>query len=486
MSGKTAQPSSLGISTMGRPSSAHSQSLRMTSEPKQNLFMEQKHTHKQGEHTLANSGLARHTKKHEFEGLQSKMTATIGNTNTGIFSLATSSNSVRSNHQRTTSGELVSGQGERRVFNFQLDSAFRMDLMKKRMGNKIDLKSETPKFLSNGTQDKPFYSSTFMEGRKPSLDLQTNPEKASSGPTPLISIGRFGELKSNLTTTHNYQTRKTAQDILENMPNKQALIGMIDNQKTVATKNLSHLGANKLQNWKPGTALSDLTDLKSLKTGITMVRNSATNSDWRDEKQIFQTIGGEIKKEPVSIVRAAHIVQKQKSTLEESGFQTNDESHAFLGRSDQNSKGEDLSEPKENPSGPSYLLGGLERVFKKRGSEHDFGRTSGFERKTEEPRVGSRAPRSQSREVHEVKTQNYYMVSLKYNYKKATGGPLALAYKEHFYQTFGALKYLSSKLINPFQYQDIEFAKSKIKPKNASVSGRALASPTANKSSSTA
>src|SRR3990167_4451335 len=422
MSGKVPPPTT----GLGRPFSAHSQSQRVTSEPYKDLFLEPRHTHKTGELAVGNVTTTGNGKKHGFEDLQSRATATMGTG--GVFSLNPASATMKNSHQRTTSGDVVSAQGERRVFNFQLDSAFRMDLMKKRMGNKIDLKTENPKLHSNGTHDKPLHSSTFMEVRKQSLEVNNKADKTSPGQPSLM--GKFGELKSAMTTTHNYQPRKTAQDILENMPNKQTLMGMIDSQKIASTKNPLNAGSSKLQDWRPGTAISDLTDLKGLKTGITMVRNSAATSDWRNDKQIYQTMGGDIKKEPVSIVRVAHIVQQQKQPLEDSGYQTNDESRTLIARPDQTPKSGTVADSKDSSGGvPSYLFGGLERVFKKRASEQDFGRMSGFERKTEEPRMGSRAPRSQSREVHEVKTQNYYMVSLKYNYKKATGGPLALAYK---------------------------------------------------------
>ena len=77
--------------------------------------------------------------------------------------------------------------------------------------------------------------------------------------------------------------------------------------------------------------------------------------------------------------------------------------------------------------------------------------------------------RSQSREVNEVKTQNYYMVTLKYNYQKKSVGQLAISYKEHFVQTYGALKYLHDKCTNFYQYSDIEVVKGKIKSKKSTL-----------------
>lgn len=482
MNGKTTHSGIGGGAGVGRPFSAHFQSQRVTPDVSKDLLFDLNPTQKlsmkagsQVANSSLNSGHAI-SKKNVFDELQSRATATMGaplNMTTG--SVLPSS---KSSHQRTASGEVGSGNGERKVFNFQLDSAFRMDLMKKRMGSKIDLKSDTPKTQASvGSELQPHHS-TFIEVRKQSVDVQKLAEQAAAGQG--VARAKFGDLKSNFTTTHNYQPRKTAHEILENMPNKQTLMGMIDNQKTATLKNPLHSGPSKLRDWNPGTAISDLTDLKGLKTGITMVRNPATSaSDWKNDKQVFQTIGGEIKKEPVSIVRAALIAQQQKNPQEDSAYAQNDESRMLLSKNEETPKASS-SVSKEAGVGPSYLFGGLERVFKKKASENDFGRLSGYERKTEEPRMGSRAPRSQSREVHEVKTQNYYMVSLKYNYRKLTGGPLAMAFKEHFYQSFGALKYLCSKQINPYQYSDVEFAKGKLKSKLTAASGRAIASPSNN------
>lgn len=482
MNGKTTHSGLGGGLGISRPYSAQFQSQRVTSEVSKDLLFDanpgQRHTIK-GSSQIVNSSLNSAnsiSKKNVFDELQSRATATMG----APLNMTTGSAlpSSKSSHQRTTSGEVGSANGERKVFNFQLDSAFRMDLMKKRMGSKIDIKSDTPKTrATTGSELQPHHS-TFVELRKQSVDVLKLAEQAAAGqPGPKA---RFGDLKSNLTTTNTYQPRKTAHEILENMPNKQTLMGMIDNQKIASIKNPLHSGPTKLQDWKPGTAISDLTDLKGLKNGITMMRNSATaGSEWKTDKQIFQTIGGETKKEPVSIVRAALIAQQQKQPLEDT---QNDESRLLLSKNDETPKSS--TSVSKDPA-PSYLFGGLERVFKKKTSENDFGRLSGFERKTEEPRMGSRAPRSQSREVHEVKTQNYYMVSLKYNYRKLTGGPLAMAFKEHFYQSFGALKYLSTKQINPFQYSDVDFVKGKLKSKITAASGRALASPSSSTSSPT-
>lgn len=482
MNGKTTHSGVGGGAGMIRPFSAHFQSQRVTPDVSKDLLFDpnptQKLTLKAGSQMTNASLNSGHTvsKKNVFEELQSRATATMG----APLNMTTGSAlpSSKSSHQRTASGEVGSANGDRKVFNFQLDSAFRMDLMKKRMGSKFDIKSETPKTQASAGSELQPHHSTFMELRKQSVDVQKLAEQAAVGQG--VPRAKFGDLKSTFTNTQNYQPRKTAHEILENMPNKQTLMGMIDNQKTATLKNPLHSGTTKLQDWKPGTAISDLTDLKGLKNGITMMRNSATTgSDWKNDKQIFQTIGGEIKKEPVSIVRAALIAQQQKNPQEDFAYSQNDESRMLLSKNDETPKGP-TSASKEVGTGPSYLFGGLERVFKKKTSENDFGRLSGFERKTEEPRMGSRAPRSQSREVHEVKTQNYYMISLKYNYRKLTGGPMAMAFKEHFYQSFGALKYLSTKQINLHQYSDVEFVKGKLKSKLTAASGRAIASPSNN------
>jgi hypothetical protein len=475
MSGKTVNSGMGGpITGMSRPYSAHhSQSQRVTPEVSKDFLFEQKlalkHGFQQGTESApstANPGIGI-AKLNVFGDLQSKATATIGNNISSSNTSGLISN--KSSHQRNSSGELTTPNGDRRVFNFQLDSAFRMDLMKKRMGTKIELKSEKPKPQSVLAAESTPTSIKFLELRKQSLDIQKLAEQAAGQPSPKC---KFGDLKSNLTTTQGYQTRKTAQEILENMPNKQALMGMIDNQKAATLKNPLSLGTNKLQDWKPGTALTDITDLKGLKTGITMMRNTASTNEWRHDKLIYQSMGGEIKKEPISIVRAALIAEQQKQPLEDSNMQGNDDTKNLLSKNDEKAKGQPTPTKEGSSGGSSYLFGGLERVFKKRSSEQDLPRASGGERMTEEPRMGSRAPRSQSREVHEVKTQNYYMVSMKYNYKKIAGGPLAMAFKEHFYQSFGALKYLNSKKINPFQYSDIEYVKGKLKPKQMLASGR--------------
>ena len=113
------------------------------------------------------------------------------------------------------------------------------------------------------------------------------------------------------------------------------------------------------------------------------------------------------------------------------------------------------STPKDSPE---PIPGGyFSRLFRKLSSDYKR------EPSLEASNVSSNAPKAQdsfskpefrrtrSRDVFEVKTQNYYMVPLEYAYKRKTNS----TFKEHFLQSVLMCKYLKQNEINPLQYDDV-------------------------------
>ena len=334
----------------------------------------------------------------------------------------------------------------KKVFNFQLDPNFRMNLMRKRMSSKINIKemSEEPKAsiinVQNSKKKETYITGSFLNLKKQSLDVVKLAEEKETANKSRSILGVDCDIKAH-----------QAFDLL---PNKQTLMGLFDTQKTG--------GVSRTQVSKESPAAGgkqEALDGKSFK-GLFVPRNFVKGG-----MSSFDHRRGPI--------GAVHDVMRSSVA--------ND---TVIGEEDQSLIKKDLRTDSINDKRPSTVevdrmslnKGYFNQIFKKKSSSQLIERET-FDGSVRRDRtsVDARRQRSESREVFEVKTQTYYMTSLKYNYPKKVVGLLAVQCKEHFIQTIGAFNYANLKKIDPYKYEDIEVIKGKIRTKK--VPGRDFQGP---------
>jgi hypothetical protein len=357
-----------------------------------------------------------------------------------ISAMTTTKNFLSSqNPSATSTFENLQTPDSKKIFNFQLDPGFRMNLMRKRMNSKISIKQMAEEPKPTQATPQPKLEPGFLHFKKQSLDVVKlaeekallHKEKNLEIETHKLHLGR--DLKDCDAKAH---------EVFDHLPNKQALIGLLDNQKG--------LGLTRTFSSKPPPLNPESLDLKNSK-GLFFPRSTMRSGAVESKLLSF-----EFRRGPVSVVREA----VGSSTPKGAG---GEEAQTLLGREGPK---EEVRRSAGSVDVKEAHRGYFDRVFKKKSSQQLLERGSTEcvgrkERASEEPN----RQRSLSREVFEVKTQTYYMTSLKYNYQKKGVGPLAVQFKEHFIQTVGALNYLASNKVEVYQYADIEVAKGKIKAK---------------------
>lgn len=322
------------------------------------------------------------------------------------------------------------GKEQRKVFNFQLDPTFRRDLMKKRMNSKIELKGPNGEFKEENTEggkdqspvvkNKDLSKMNFMQMKRQSLDVM-----------------EIAEQKLNNEEIHKNKTGVgKISNPFDQIPNKQMLLGIIDKKKSI---NINRLNDR----------VSLMMDKHSLNVSGAQPaeQSNPTSKDFRGifrRPDVGASIRGTIpdnRRAPINITREAISMAPQ------------DEDNNLLKEDNPKKFSENIL---EKPT-----TGYFSKVFRKKDSQESFEITES--RRHQGVSAEQSRQRSSSREVHEVKTQNYYAMALKYNYTKKIIGPHGMLYKEHFIQSVGAIKYLLSKGVNLFQYKDIQVIKGKVK-----------------------
>ena len=424
-------------------------------------------------------------------------------------------------HGNTTE-PAASGLGEgKKEFVFQLDPNFRMDMMKKRMHNKINITTDAPdgktahtpsgnnsnfkqsnglslsqQLQNHALRNKLIASSNaaplnsnFIPQKKYSQGFVSPPQEADSkDPTkhsvPVIANKPSPEVLSSqpMLDSTDPTTAKT-KGIYDSLSTKQSLLQFLDNQK--------YLGVNRLKERKTVGGAIDVAieqasaNNSSLRLGSRIhVGNSCQTAEVQQQNYVKKGYhhGVEGRRAPINVVRDAvpgvsNATEDDKDTLIQMGEDgptrvfinngfTFKDNGASLRSSYDNSQmrktaGNDGSDiqTKINSSTSGFSWG---KFFKRKASENQFERNVSVQSEAD-----SRRQRSVSRDVVEVKTQNYYMVALKYNYRKKLLGATALAFREHFIHTLGAVRYFQAKRVNTYQYSDIDVVKGKIKQKAA-------------------
>lgn len=357
-----------------------------------------------------------------------------------ISAMATTKNFLSSQKPSATSTfENLQTPDSKKVFNFQLDPGFRMNLMRKRMNSKISIKQMADEPKPTLATPQPRIEPGFLHFKKQSLDVVKLAEEKA-----LLHKEKKLEIETN--KSHIAREIKDcdakAHEVFDHLPNKQALIGLLDNQKGI--------GLTRTFSSKPPALNPESLDLKNSK-GLFFPRSTMRNGANENKLLSF-----EFRRGPVSVVREVVGSSTPKGA--------NGEEHQVLLTKEGNK--DEMRKSTVSVDVKDVQRGYFDRVFKKKSSQQllERGSTeciSRKERASEEPK----RQRSLSREVFEVKTQTYYMTSLKYNYQKKGVGPLAVQFKEHFIQTVGALNYLVNNKVNVYQYCDIELVKGKIKAK---------------------
>ena len=342
--------------------------------------------------------------------------------------------SVNHRHMNSEHFESLSG-GDKKVFKFQMDPGFRNDLMKKRMSSKISFKD----ISKDDKRDHPRKEGTIsgamtaLQMKRQSLDFMRMAEEKEQH--------EVGE-KSKATKASSIRVA----NFMDCLPNKQAIFGMLDHQKTI--------NMNKLKERK--TAREETVQDFGVK-GVTIDSRSAKFSKaMRFDSKVLNL---ELKRGPINIARDQHVEPRQT---------VGDEDETLLDIAEKEPKrgGSELGESTKQSRAVH-----LDNFFSKKKNNSAAIDIAGSNRHDQlSNSVDMRRQRSQSREVHEVKTQTYYMVALKYNYKKKVIGSLAMVYREHFIQSVGAIKYLLSKNNDLYKYSDVDFIKGKLKFKNKSMS----------------
>ena len=357
-----------------------------------------------------------------------------------ISAMATTKNFMSSQKPSATSTfEHLQTPDSKKVFNFQLDPGFRMNLMRKRMNSKISIKQMAEEPKPTLATPQPRIESGFLHFKKHSLDVVKMAEdKALMNKEKKLEI----EINKTQLVRDIKDCDAKAHEVFDHLPNKQALIGLLDNQKGI--------GLTRTFSSKPPALNPESIDLKHSK-GLFFPRTTMRHGAAESKLMSF-----EFRRGPVSVVR-----EVVGSSTPKGG---NGEEDQTLLPKDTNK--DELKKSTISVEAKDIHRGYFDRVFKKKSSQQLFERgstecISRKDRASEDPK----RQRSLSREVFEVKTQTYYMTSLKYNYQKKSIGPLAVQFKEHFIQTIGALNYLVSNKVNVYQYSDIEVIKGKIKAK---------------------
>jgi hypothetical protein len=403
-------------------------------------------------------------------------------------------------HGNTTE-PAASGLGEgKKEFVFQLDPNFRMDMMKKRMHNKINITTDAPDGKTAHTPSG--NNSNFKQSNGLSLSQQLqnhalrNKLIASSNAAPLnsnfipqkkysqgfVSPTTGGRLqRPNKAFRASLIANKPSPEVLSSQPmldptdpttaktkgiydslsTKQSLLQFLDNQK--------YLGVNRLKERKTvGGAIDAAIEQasannSSLRLGSRIhVGNNSQTAEVQQQNYVKKGYhhGIEGRRAPINVVRDAvpgvsNAIEDDKDTLIQmgedgptrvfinNGFTFKDNGASLRSSYDNNqmrkTAGNDGSDiqTKINNSTSGFSWG---KFFKRKASENQFERNASVQSEAD-----SRRQRSVSRDVVEVKTQNYYMVALKYNYRKKLLGATALAFREHFYPYIGSSKILPSK-----------------------------------------
>lgn len=345
-------------------------------------------------------------------------------------------------HRHTNSAQVDHGQQpigheEKKVFKFQLDPSFRNDMMKKRMTSKLSLKDIVEENKKEPNETGISGAMRYLQDKRQSLDI--------------MKIAADKDEKEDVKPKVNcIRTRGLGTTMMDNLPHKQELFGLIDHQKTLNLNKLKErktgkdedLGNSKIQN-----------ESRAARFNKAMERSKALKID-------NKLLNEEIRRGSINLVRKAEggvkhdVIEEEEGLLE--GDQDRDKTAVMIGSELNTSK---------SKRGFSF-----DNFFWKKNNSLVMTDNQGNSKQNSRHQgtIDQRKQRSQSREVHEVKTQSYYMAALKYNFKKKTVGPLAMIYREHFIQTIGAMKYLASKDVNMYQYPDVDFVKGKLKAKNSS------------------
>lgn len=350
-------------------------------------------------------------------------------------------------HRHTTSENV--GE-EKKAFTFQLDPKFRMDLIQKRMNSKLNIKdvaTEVAAFQNAKASNPGSFVHNFCHMKKQSLDVVNLAEEKEQQDKKL----KFAAA-----------TEGKGKEMLDQMVNKQTLIGLIDQQKS---QNLSKLGQERLST----STQIDLSVLnnKSLATTMAGMQNQKAQAP----ATTTQLLNMNARRAPINVNREIMGTMGGPSKVDLKEGQSGDKKA---------SNGFDKVMPLSSTNqagGSSYLYGGIKKLFTRPQSVGLTGTGSGhfstYDLDNRGPNLLTRQ-RSASREVSEVKTQTYYMTPLKYNYRKKLMGPISIAFKEHFLQSVGALKYASTKGIDLYQYKDVELVKGKLKRRSDYVEPKAI------------
>lgn len=324
---------------------------------------------------------------------------------------------------------------DRKVFKFQMDPSFRNDLMKKRMTNKISIKEIVEENKNEASEPGVSGAMKYLQMKRQSLDVM---RIAADKDEKEELKSKIGGPKSKMTGTN----------MIENMPHKNAIFGIIDHQKTL---NLNKLKERKsAQDEEMANSKVQNNESRAARFSRAMERSKALKIDNR-------LLNEDIKRGAINVMRNSEMGVRQTIAEEDDNL---------LGKAEGKDRTAVLIKPDTSKSKRGLSF---DKIFWKKSNsvvvaEKEEDR---FQSSKQQGTIDQRRQRSQSREVHEVKTQTYYMVALKYNYKKKIVGPLAMIYREHFIQTMGAIKYLNSKEVNMHQYTDIDFVKGKLKSKNS-------------------
>jgi hypothetical protein len=328
-------------------------------------------------------------------------------------------------HRHSSSAQFDSDGAERKVFKFQVDPSLRNDLMKKRMNSKLNLKEITEEG-KRGHED----GKSRCEEKIANTLLNYERIKRQS-----LDVIRLAEEKEDKEASLKKGPQITGKStFIDAIPNRGAIFSIIEQQKTM---NFNKLKERKTANLNASTGPSE-----SLVSRFSKAIEHSKNLRLESKQINFEK-----KRAPISVV---HDLVTQAGNEDDKLI----EKHGETIKADQSRKANSRSAIMDKFFSKKPLTGSINGAEDLRRSSY---------------KIEDRSERSQSREVNEVKTQTYYMAAMKYNYSKKNMGPLAISYKEHFIQTFGALKYLAEKSTNMFQYTDIEIVKGKIRSKKSKL-----------------
>lgn len=341
-------------------------------------------------------------------------------------------------------------QRGQKVFTMSVDPKLRADLLLKRKLNMSSIVEQRSESKNLESQNK----STILANNSGFTTLQESSKQESihlRKESPLMNLLK-ASLKKSVASNRSFSAKNSESDT--------KTFKLLEDNMTNANINCKDLVKRQVM---PGSLLFGLVNKHQSKKSISLVpdlsgieerkNQKVSIKDFRSPNESLYTNKLRNTQRGVNLERLDKILMERRPATDKTRIIK--PPHDPL----QINPFEDVINNSQNLKMTSPQAGGyFSKLFSRKTRSSQASRESSFEGRSSN-RVAASFERSSSREVSEVKTQTYYMVGLKYSFKKFN---CSSSLRTHFAQSFSALKYFKAKLPSVFQYEDVTVKKNSI------------------------